>query len=100
MQTTSKTALEIVHRLLFRALIEMRSQGHDQKNKVIFHLADLFHNTVLQMESAAEGKASYEDVLRRLEEKAKEKGCESWFSACWPISRPTSRQTQPPLDQL
>jgi len=81
MQTTSKTALEIVHRLLFRALIEMRSQGHEQKNKVVFHLADLFHNVVLHMENAAEGKTTYEDVLRCLEEKAKEKGCASWLSA-------------------
>jgi hypothetical protein len=81
MQTTNKSALETVHRLLFRALIEMRAQGHEQKNKLVFHLADLFHNAVLEMENAAEGKTTYEDVLRRLEEKAKEKGCERWFYA-------------------
>src|ERR1700691_6085502 len=69
MQPTNKTAVELVHRLLFRALIEIRAQGHEQKDKLVFHLADLFHNAVLDMEAAAEGKLNYEDVLRQLEEK-------------------------------
>jgi hypothetical protein len=64
---------------LFRALIEIRAQGHEQKNKLVFHLADLFHNIVLDMEAAAEGKSTYEEVLRRLEEKAREKDCERWL---------------------
>lgn len=79
MQTTHKTALELVHRLLFRALIEIRAQGHEQNNKLVFHLADLFHNVVLDMEAAAESKLSYEEVLRQLEKKAKEKNCERWL---------------------
>src|SRR5262245_35469350 len=74
-----KTALELVHRLLFRALIEIRAQGHEQKNKLVFHLADLFHNSVLDMEGAAQGRLNYEEVLRQLEEKAKEKHCERWL---------------------
>ena len=79
MQITSMTALELAHRLLFRALIEMRAEGHEHKNKVVFHLADLFHNAVLEMENAAEGKTSYESVLNMLEQRAKEKGCEKWL---------------------
>ncbi|MBI1916954.1 MAG: hypothetical protein HYS12_19775 [Planctomycetes bacterium] len=79
MHTTNKTALELVHRLLFRALIEIRAQGHEQKNKLVFHLADLFHNAVLDMEAAAQGSLSYEEVFRQLEEKAKEKNCEGWL---------------------
>jgi hypothetical protein len=74
-------ALELVHRLLFRALIDMRAQGHEQKDKLVFHLAGLFHNAVLDMEAAAEGRLTYEDVLRRLEEKAREKDCERWLHA-------------------
>ena len=81
MHTTDKTALELVHRLLFRALIEMRAQGHEQKNKLVFHLADLFHSAVLDMEAAAEGRLTYDDVLRQLEEKAKEKSCERWLQS-------------------
>ncbi len=79
MNTTDKTALELVHRLLFRALVEIRAQGHEQNNKLVFHLADLFHNAVLEMEAAAEGRSTYEDVMRQLEEKAKEKKCEQWL---------------------
>jgi len=79
MPTNHQSALEIVHRLLFRALIEIRAQGHEQKNKAVFHLADLFHNTVLEMENAAKGGTSYEEVFRLLEAKAREKGCEKWL---------------------
>ena len=79
MSTTEKSALELVHRLLFRALIEIRAQGHEQKNKLVFHLADLFHNAVLEMEAAAEGRSTYAEVLCQLEEKAREKNCERWL---------------------
>src|SRR6266567_2520813 len=79
MESTTRPALETVHRLLFEALVEMRAQGHDNKNKVVFHLADLFHNVVLEMESAAQGRNGYEHVLHLLEERAKEKGCEKWL---------------------
>ncbi len=79
MQATEKTALELVHRLLFRAMIEIRAQGQEQKNKLVFHLADLFHNAVLDMEAAAEGRLTYDEVLRQLQEKAREKKCEQWL---------------------
>ena len=71
--------IETVHRLLFRALLEIRSQGHEQKDKVAFHLADLFHNVVLEMENAAEGKCTYDDVLKVLDERAREKGLDQWL---------------------
>ncbi len=81
MNTTDKTSLELLHRLLFRALIEIRAQGHEHKDKLIFHLADLFHSTVLDMEAAAQGKLTYEEAMRLLEEKAKEKDCERWLNS-------------------
>ncbi len=80
MQVNRTSAIETVHRLLFRALLEIRSQGHDEKNKVVFHLADLFHTVVLEMENAAEGQCTYEDVLKFLEQRAKEKGLDRWLS--------------------
>ncbi len=79
MHITDKTALELVHRLLFRALLEIRAQGHEHKNKLVFHLADLFHNAVLDLEAAAEGRLTYDEVFRLLKEKAQEKNCESWL---------------------
>ncbi len=73
------SAVETIHRLLFQALLAIRSQGQEQKNKVVFHLADLFHNIVLEMAIAAEGKCTYADVLKCLEERAKEKGLDRWL---------------------
>jgi hypothetical protein len=80
MSVNQSSAIETVHRLLFRALLEIRSQGHDQKNTAVFHLADLFHAVVLEMENAAEGRCTYENVLKTLEERAKEKGLDQWLS--------------------
>jgi hypothetical protein len=80
MQTNRHSVVETVHRLLFRALLEIRSQGHEQKNKLVFYLADLFHNIVLEMEKAAEGRCNYDEVLRLLEERAKEKGLDKWVA--------------------
>ncbi len=68
-----------VHRLLFRALLEIRAQGHEQHNKVVFHLADLFHSVVLDLERAARGECSYEDVMRELRQLADEKGLRRWL---------------------
>ncbi|MBP3959630.1 hypothetical protein J8F10_30665 [Gemmata sp. G18] len=77
--TTTKSAAEILHRLLYRALIEIREQGRQTGNKAVFHLADLFHTTALELGQAANGSESYDVVLRHLEEKAAEKGVARWF---------------------
>lgn len=69
-----------VHRLLFQALLEIREQGHESGNKVVFHLADLFHNVVLEMEAAARGEQSFECVLQVLSQTAEEKGLTRWLS--------------------
>jgi hypothetical protein len=81
MKAPDASAIKKVHRLLFRALLDMRSQGGHQADKSVFHLADLFHSVVLEMENAAEGKCTYEEVLKYLEERAKETGCEKWLDA-------------------
>ena len=83
MSVDQTSAIETVHKLLFRALLEIRSQGHDGQNKVVFHLADLFHNAVLQLESVDENGSgdSYADVLTFIRQRAKEKGCEAWVDA-------------------
>ena len=72
-------ASHTVHRLLFRALLELRAQGHEDHNKVVFHLADLFHTVVLEMERAARGECNYDDVMRELRQLADEKGLRRWL---------------------
>lgn len=74
------TAKSTVHQLLFQALLEMRDCGHESGDKVVFHLADLFHNAVLQMENAEQNDKveGYAEVLAFLQQRAQEKGCSEW----------------------
>jgi len=72
---------KIVHRLLFQAILEIRDQSYGTGDKVIYHLADLFHKVVLQLEAVAEGNAdiTYDDVLSFIRKRAREKGWEKWI---------------------
>ena len=79
MNPNEAEAIHAVHRLLFRALLEMRAQGAEHNNKVVFHLADLFHDAVLELERAARGECGYEDVMRVLRGRADEKGMRKWL---------------------
>ncbi|HEX5272267.1 MAG TPA: hypothetical protein VFW33_17340 [Gemmataceae bacterium] len=79
MNPNPSDASHTAHRLLFRALLELRAQGHEQHNKVVFHLADLFHTVVLDLERAARGECSYDDVMRELRQLADEKGLRRWL---------------------
>ncbi len=74
-------ASKTVHRLLFQGLLEIRNQSYSTGDKAIYHLADLFHNVALQLEAVAEGKAdiTYDDVLKFIRERAREKGWEKWI---------------------
>lgn len=91
--TPNPSPTTTVHRLLFRALLEIREQGYTQQNKLIYYLADLFHNVVLEMESAAEGEQSFDDVLRLLSTRAQEKGLDRWLNAA--LSDLSGPHTQP-----
>src|SRR5687768_11911823 len=70
----------LVHRLLFDALTEIRAEGDNSKNKLVYHLSDLFHQIVLQMEQAAENgqSATYDRILNSLKDAAQRKGCGAW----------------------
>jgi hypothetical protein len=95
MNANQAEASHAVHRLLFRALLEMRSQGVEGQDKVVFHLADLFHSVVLDLERAARGECGYEEVMRTLGERADEKGMRRWLdhnladlAAAQPVTTP------------
>jgi hypothetical protein len=81
MTTNSLDPSHAVHRLLFRALLEMRSQGHEHQDKVVFHLADLFHTVALDMERAARGECGYGEVMQHLQQRASEKGLRKWLDS-------------------
>ena len=80
MKPDPTSPISLVHRLLFQALLEIREQGHEQSNKLVFHLADLFHGVVLEMESAARGGENFVAVLDDLKRRASEKGLGGWLS--------------------
>lgn len=67
----------LIHQLLFEALLEMRQRGYESGDNVVFHLSDLFHNAVLQLDRT-NGDSSDDEVLEFLKKRAKEKGCEEW----------------------
>ena len=81
MTPATQTAVTVVHQLLFDALIELRAEGSAQKNKVVFHLAHLFHHAPLDLKAAAEGELTCDEVLCRLEARAAEIGCERWLES-------------------
>lgn len=83
------TPREIIHRLLYLALIEIRMAAHESEPKKIFHLADLFHNIPLQLEITAQKEGSYEEILTWLQERADEKGCREWldYAVDWAARR-------------
>ena len=70
---------EIIYRLLYLAMLELRVEEHTIQNNKMFHLADLFHNVPLQLERVSRGDEAYDDVLTWVENRAAEKGCEEWL---------------------
>lgn len=73
------TGSELVHKLLYFALIEIRGYGHEMRHKGVFALADLFHNVPGNSERAAKEEITYSEVLANLHEKATERGYEKWL---------------------
>ena len=71
----------VVHRALFQALIEMRARAGESNDKLVWHLADLFHTIVLDLESASLGERSYDEVLQTLTDRVGEKGLGRWWAA-------------------
>jgi hypothetical protein len=67
---------DILHKALYYAMLDLRSRGSETDDKLVFGLADLFHNVVLQMGQAAQGNGQYSDALAYLKETADETGCE------------------------
>jgi hypothetical protein len=72
-----------LHRLLHLALIDMRVAAYEQRPQPIFYMADLMHTLPLQLERAAQGECTYEEVLSQLRQRAQDKGqaYEKWLES-------------------
>jgi len=73
------TSMAKIHRLLYRALIDIRHEGRELKSSAVFGLADLFHTIPLELERAANGDIDYDDAFKQLLDIAKERNYERWI---------------------
>lgn len=70
---------QTIYRLLYEALLEIRDAGRQAGDARVFHLADLIHNIPLQLERVAEGEETYAQVLKTMQDRAKETGGDKWM---------------------
>lgn len=68
-----------LYRLLSTALIEIREKGYASNDKIVFALADLFHNIPGNLYRLEQGEITVQDVMRELEEHARRRGIEGWL---------------------
>jgi hypothetical protein len=75
------TDIEIIHKLLFYAFLDIRESSREFEDKVSFRLSDLFHSITGHMQKAAMGECTYKDVLLALRTRAENKGqgCQEWL---------------------
>jgi hypothetical protein len=74
------TVEDLLHRLLYCALIEIRMKAYEVENSKAFRLADIMHNAPLQMIGTSQGKTSCDDVLENLRERATRHHAEDWIN--------------------
>jgi hypothetical protein len=67
---------DYLYKLLSSALIQIREDAHEQKNKKVFWISNLLHNlpSELSMENV-----DYKEVFDRLREDAKTNKMDGWF---------------------
>lgn len=69
---------ELLLRLLYIALIEIRAESVSYENKKIFHISDLFHNTPLQIYAQSSG-GDFVEAVSWLRGRAEQKGMTGWL---------------------
>lgn len=70
---------DLLYRLLYAALIEIRMDGYETNNRLVYLLADLVHNIPMQLERVDQADTSPEDIMQRLRERARRNGIEEWL---------------------
>ena len=71
---------ELLYRILFRGLMEIRAEAYTIKNNQIFFIADLLNQLPLDLANELSDDASSDDVLKSLQERAHEKGSNQWLT--------------------
>ena len=69
---------ELIYKLIYQVLIEIREEATLRDNKKILCLSDLMHNIPLRLLKAENGN-DYEGLLKDVTERAESIGMASWL---------------------
>jgi hypothetical protein len=69
-----------LYNLLYRALLDLRVEGHATQNQLVFLLADLFHTLPLQLNRVDEGDFAPDEVLVWLRRRAHGTLMDDWLN--------------------
>jgi hypothetical protein len=70
---------DVLYKLLFDALLELRIEGAETKNAKVQRLADLFHQLPNRLRDIDSGDVDPATVLAELRTRAEEKGVHRWL---------------------
>jgi hypothetical protein len=87
-------AQTLLHRLLYRAFLDIRIALVTGEAFPMFEVVDFYHNLPLAMDEAASGHRSYESVLSDLRERANHKRCRQWFEGLVMILQDEERASE------
>jgi hypothetical protein len=73
--------LSLIHKILARALLDIRIAAHEQNSKIAFDLSDLVHNVPLQLERELKGNTDFTETLNWIRMRAEQKKLTKWLDA-------------------
>ncbi len=82
---------EFLYKLLYYALLEIREESSEIKNKRIFWISNLIHNLPLKLKDL-ETEEEFKKLAEEIKEKAKKDGMEKWFEYLVQINKTNNTQ--------
>ncbi|MEO5979519.1 MAG: hypothetical protein ABIQ21_20290 [Chryseolinea sp.] len=70
---------ELLFKLVFQALVDIREEATPIENKKIAFLSDLVHNVPLKLLKADDSSKTYSSILEELRRRATRGGLENWL---------------------
>lgn len=69
---------ELLYKLLYQVMIEIREESYVIKNTKIHALSNLVHNVPLML-LKAEGENDFSEIVKKLQEKGQNLGIQNWL---------------------
>ena len=70
---------ELIYKLIYQVLIEIREEAHSKENKKVFYLSDLVHNIPLRLLKVND-EADFDKILSDITKNAEARGMGSWLN--------------------